>query len=190
MTLKNLRWLDTNLRDESVIDGELFILANLRGMGEMSKVAWSELKTQKQWKKELQKLLCTNDYAVVRAMERIWDLQTDAEKLSGQALSENGIGFNRVDSVEIKKYVEKHAKQSLDAEDIRVIRSTMLKYWKQLMKLSKLKLEKEKREDVGWAVGQEAAEVEVEEASDSCLLPADVASADCKLVRGLPVRDI
>ena len=110
----------------------------------MSKVAWSELKTQKQWKKELHKLLCTNDYAVVHAMERIWDLQTDAEKLSGQALAENGIGFNRVDSVEIKKYVEKHARQSLDAEDIRAVRSMMLKYWKQLMKLSKLKLEKNK----------------------------------------------
>lgn len=151
MTLEYLGWLDTNLRDESVIDGKLFILVNLRGMSEMSKVAWSELKTNKQWKKELQKLLCTNDYAVVHAMERIWDLQTDAEKLAGQALSENGIGFNRVDSVEIKKYVEKHARQSLDEEDIRVVRSIMLKYWKQLMKLSKLKLEKEKREDVGGA---------------------------------------
>lgn len=161
MTLEFLGWLDTNLRDESVIDVNLFILEDSRGMGEMSKVAWSELKTQKQWKKELQKLLCTNDHAVVRAMERIWDLQTDAEKLSGQALTENGIGFNRVDSVEIKKYVEKHARQSLDAEDIRVVRSIMLKYWKQLMKLSKLKLEKEKREDVGRAVSQEASEVEV-----------------------------
>lgn len=190
MTLKDLGWLDTNLRDESVIDGELFILVNLRGMGEMSKVAWSELKTQKQWKKELQKLLCTNDYAVVHAMERIWDLQTDAEKLSGQALAENGIGFNRVDSVEIKKYVEKHARQSLDAEDIRVVRSIMLKYWKQLMKLSKLKLEKEKQEDVGGAVSQEVAETEVEEAFDSGLLSTDVSGLDCMPVCDLPSRDL
>lgn len=190
MTLKYLGWLDTNLRDESVIDGELFILVNLRGMSKMSKVAWSELKTQKQWKKELQKLLCTNDYAVVHAMERIWDLQTDAEKLSGQALTENGMGFNRVDSVEIKKYVEKHARQSLDAEDIRVVRSIMLKYWKQLMKLSKLKLEKEKREDVGREVSQEAAEVEVEEASDGGLLSADVIGDDCISVCDLPPRDL
>ena len=189
MTLKFLGWLDTNLRDESVIDGEQFILVNLRRMGEMSRVAWSELKTQKQWKKELQKLLCTNDYAVVHAMERIWDLQTDAEKLSGQALTENGIGFNRVDSVEIKKYVEKHARQSLDAEDIRVVRSIMLKYWKQLMKLSKLKLEKEKREDVGGAVSQEAVAEEVEEASDYCLLHTDVIAADCMPVRDLLPRD-
>lgn len=189
MTLEYLGWLDTNLRDESVIDGEQFTLVNLRGMSEMSKVAWSELKTQKQWKKELQKLLCTDDYAVVHAMERIWDLQTDAEKLSGQALTENGIGFNRVDSAVIKKYVEKHARQSLDAEDIRVARSIMLKYWKQLMKLSKLKLEKEKREDVGRAVSQEAAEVEVEEASDSGLLHTDAIAADCMPVRDLPPRD-
>lgn len=188
MTLKYLGWVYTNLRDESVTEGIWYILVNSRGMGEMSRVAWSELKTQKQWKKELQKLLCTNDYAVVHAMERIWDLQTDAEKLSGQALTENGIGFNRVDSAEIKKYVEKHAKQSLDTEDIRVIRSIMLKYWKQLMKLSKLKLEKEKREDVGRAVSQEAAEVEVEEASDSSLLHADDV-ADCA-VSDLPSRDM
>ena len=189
MTLEYLGWLDTNLRDRSVIDVILFILVDLRGMSEMSKVAWSELKTQKQWKKELQKLLCTNDYAVVHAMERIWDLQTDAEKLSGQALTENGIGFNRVDSVEIKKYVEKHARQSLDAEDIRIVRSIMLKYWKQLMKLSKLKLEKEKRGDVVRAVSQEAVEVEVEEASDGGLLPADVAGLDCMPVRDLPLVD-
>ena len=156
----------------------------------MSKVAWSELKTQKQWKKELQKLLCTSDRAVVRAMERIWDLQTDAEKLSGQALTENGIGFNRVDSVEIKKYIEKHAKQSLDAEDIRVVRSIMLKYWKQLMKLSKLKLEKEKREDVGGAVSQEAVGVEVEEASGGSVLPAVADCVDCMHVRGLHLRDL
>lgn len=188
MTLELLGWLDTNLQDESVIDGEQFILVNLRGMGNMSRVAWSELKTQKQWKKELQKLLCTNDYAVVHAMERIWDLQTDAEKLSGQALTENGIGFNRVDSIEIKKYVEKHAKQSLDAEDIRVVRSIMLKYWKQLMKLSKLKLEKEKREDVGGAVSQEAVAEEVEEASSSSLLHADSIAAGA--VSDLPSRDL
>lgn len=155
----------------------------------MSKVAWSELKTQKQWKKELQKLLCTNDYAVVHAMERIWDLQTDAEKLSGQALAENGIGFNRIDSVEIKKYVEKHARQSLDAEDIRAVRSIMLKYWKQLMKLSKLNLEKEKHGDVGGAVSKETAEVEVEEAPVSGLLSADVYGLDCMPVRDMPPRD-
>ena len=186
MTLEFLGWLDTNLQDESVIDGEQFILANLRGMSKMTKVDWSELKTQKQWKKELQKLLCANDYAVVHAMERIWGLQTDAEKLSGQALAENGVGFNRVDSVEIKKYVEKHARQSLDVEDIRVVRSIMLKYWKQLMKLSKLKLEKEKRGDVGRAVSQEAAEVEVEEASRSGLLRHADACLDCMPVCDLP----
>lgn len=179
MTLEYLGWVYTHLQGQSVTDVILFILVDSRGMSNMGRVAWSELKTQKQWKKELQKLLCTNDYAVVRAMERIWDLQTDAEKLSGQALTENGIGFNRVDSVEIKKYIEKHARQSLDAEDIRVIRSIMLKYWKQLMKLSKLKLDKEKREDVGRAVSQEASEVEVEEASDSNVLHADAACLDC-----------
>ena len=190
MTLEYLGWVYTHLQGQSVIDVKLFILVNLRGMSEMSKVAWSELKTQKQWKKELQKLLCTNDYAVVHAMERIWDLQTDAEKLSGQALTENGIGFNRVDSAEIKKYVEKHARQSLDAEDIRVVRSIMLKYWKQLMKLSKLKLEKEKRGDVVRAASKEAVEVEVEEASDGGLLSADIAGADCISVCDLPPRDL
>ena len=189
MTLKYLGWVYTHLQGQSVIDVNLFILVNLRGMSEMSKVAWSELKTQKQWKKELQKLLCTNDYAVVHAMERIWDLQTDAEKLSGQALTENGIGFNRVDGVEIKKYVEKHARQSLDAEDIRVVRSIMLKYWKQLMKLSKLNFEKEKHGDVGGAVSQEAAEVEVEEATDGGILHADVIAADCMPVCDMPPRD-
>ena len=80
--------------------------------------------------------------------------------------------------------------QSLDAEDIRVVRSIMLKYWKQLMKLSKLKLEKEKRGDVVRAASKEAVEVEVEEASDGGLLSADIAGADCISVCDLPPRDL
>ena len=57
------------------------------------------------------------------------------------------------------------------------------------MKLSKLKLEKEKHGDVGVAVSQEAAEVEVEKATVSGMLHADVVGLDCMPVRDIPPRD-
>ena len=54
------------------------------------------------------------------------------------------------------------------------------------MKSSKLKLEKGKHGDVGGAVSQEAAEVEVEEAPVSGMLHADVVGLDCMPVCDMP----
>lgn len=110
----------------------------------MAAVKWAELRTQKEWKKELQDLLCRSDKAVVSAMLRIWDFQTDGEKIASQPLEENGIGFDKVDSSYMKQYVDKHYAGKLTKDDIAFLRFRMLRYWKQLMQLSKEKIRKQK----------------------------------------------
>lgn len=113
----------------------------------MTTTKWAELKTQKQWKFEIQSLLCRSDKAVIEAMLRIWDLQTSGEKIAGQTLEENGVGFDKVDSSYMKQYVDKHKIGKLTKEDVNFIRSRMLKYWKQLMNLSKEKIRKQMLQD-------------------------------------------
>lgn len=110
----------------------------------MAPVDWSSLKTKAEWRKELVALLCRSDYACIRALHRIWDLQTDAEKLSGQALQVDDVGFNKVDFQKAKLYISKHERGSLDGDDMRHVRAMMIKYWRQLMELSKLKLSRER----------------------------------------------
>lgn len=110
----------------------------------MAAVKWAELRTQKEWKKELQDLLCRSDKAVVSAMLRIWDLQTNGEKIAGQTLEENGVGFDKVDSSYMKQYIDKYEAGKLTKEDIVFLRSRMLKYWKQLMQISKENIRKQK----------------------------------------------
>lgn len=106
----------------------------------MATVDWSSLKTKREWRRELTALLCRSDYACIKALHRVWDLQSDAEKLSGQALHVDDIGFNKVDFQKAKLYISKHERGSLDDDDIRHVRAMMIKYWRQLMELSKLKL--------------------------------------------------
>lgn len=110
----------------------------------MAATKWAELRTQKEWKKELQDLLCRSDKAVVEAMLRIWDFQTDGEKIANQTLEENGIGFDKVDSSYMKQYIDKYYAGKLTKDDIVFLRSRMLRYWKQLMQLSKEKIRKQK----------------------------------------------
>lgn len=108
---------------------------------------WLGLKNQSEWKKELQSLLCRSDEAVVSAAKKIWDCQTDTEKMAKMSLSENGVGFNKVDSTFMGQYIEKANQHKLTKEDIAFMRSVMLKYWKQLMRLSKIRLTKEQEQE-------------------------------------------
>ena len=77
-------------------------------------------------------------------MLRIWDFQTSGEKIACQTLEENGVGFGKVDSSYMKQYVDKYYARKLTKEDVSFLRSRMLRYWKQLMQLSKEKIRKQK----------------------------------------------
>ena len=109
---------------------------------------WLNLPNQRAWKEELQKLLCRSDQAVESALIRIYDLQTPLEKATDMSVQENGFGFNRVDAQYLSKYANMvKMGHHLTKDEVCRVRSRMLKYWKQLMVLSKKKLREEEEEE-------------------------------------------
>ena len=109
---------------------------------------WLNLPNQRAWKEELQKLLCRSDQAVESALVRIYDLQTPLEKATDMSVQENGYGFNRVDAQYLSKYANMvKMGHHLTKDEVCRVRSRMLKYWKQLMVLSKENLKKQEAEE-------------------------------------------
>ena len=109
---------------------------------------WLNLPNQRAWKEELQKLLCRSDQAVESALVRIYDLQTPLEKATDMSVQENGYGSNRVDAQYLSKYANMvKMGHHLTKDEVCRVRSRMLKYWKQLMVLSKENLKKQEAEE-------------------------------------------
>ena len=109
---------------------------------------WLNLPNQRAWKEELQKLLCRSDAAVESALIRIYDLQTPLEKATDMSVQENGFGFNRVDAQFLSQYASMvKMGHHLTRNEVCIVRSRMLKYWKQLMILSKANLKKQEAEE-------------------------------------------
>lgn len=109
---------------------------------------WLSLPNQRAWKEELQKLLCRSDAAVESALVRIYDLQTPLEKAADMSVQENGFGFNRVDAQFLSKYAcMVKMGHHLTKNEVCIVRARILKYWKQLMVLSKKKLQQERAEE-------------------------------------------
>lgn len=109
---------------------------------------WETFTNQQQWREYLQNLLKTNDKALYRAIVLIADYQTPEEKATGSTLDHNGVGFGTVDAefltsmaLRIKSGV------GLTPKQLAICRNKMPKYWRQLMIISKQKMEKEKSEN-------------------------------------------
>lgn len=107
-------------------------------------VAWSELKTQKEWRENLQELLRTNDQAVLRAIWVIYARQTVEEQIYGVSTEENGQGFSKVDAQFFTELVVlmKHGRE-LSPRQMAIARNKITKYWRQLMEVSKENMKKE-----------------------------------------------
>lgn len=104
---------------------------------------YSLLKTHKDWEEYLKNLLRTNDYALKKSIVKIYNRQTEEEKLYGRSNEDNKIGFNRYDSEDMSKFARILLdKRDLTDEQLQLARHTMPKYWKQLMQLSKEKQER------------------------------------------------
>lgn len=98
---------------------------------------WGNL-TQSQWKKELQSLLLVSDKALEKAIVRIWEQQTYTEQTTGQALLEDGVGFNKFDASLMSDFAKQLISgTSLSNKQKGIARKIMPKYWKQLMRISK-----------------------------------------------------
>jgi hypothetical protein len=107
---------------------------------------WEQFTNQEQWKEYLQNLLRTNKKALYRAIVLIADYQTPEERARGTTMDHNGVGFGIVDAemmtalaVRIKNGGE------LTRKELCICRNKMPKYWKQLMKISKRRMEDEKQ---------------------------------------------
>lgn len=106
---------------------------------------WESFTNQQQWREYLQNLIRTNDRALVKSILVIYERQTDDEKYSGQTTEHNGKGFGKIDSEFFSQIVVqlKHGYPLTDRQ-IAVARNKMPKYWRQLMQVSKAKMERER----------------------------------------------
>lgn len=103
---------------------------------------WEQFKTQKQWKEYLTNLLKTNDNALKLSVVRIYDQQTFEEQVKKESIEENKVGFTKVDALFLGDVAEKvKTNQKLTSKELAILRNKMPKYWKQLMRISKAKME-------------------------------------------------
>lgn len=109
--------------------------------------AWEYFTSQKQWESYLKDLVRTNDQALLRAIVLIYDNQTDEEKLKGESIEDNCIGFSKIDAAEMGAIARKiKAKKQLSKGELAKSRNKMQKYWKQLMIISKKQAEAKKQQ--------------------------------------------
>lgn len=106
---------------------------------------WETFTNQQQWKEYLQNLVRTNKKALYRAIILIADLQTPEEKVWGATIEKNNVGFGVVDA-EMMTSLALRLKcgGELTERELAICRNKMPKYWKQLYRISKAKMEKER----------------------------------------------
>ena len=104
----------------------------------MSAKEYMSLRTQREWKDYLQRLVRTNDKALMRAVVVIYDSQTEEEQRLGTSIEHNGVGFTRWDVEEMSDIAIKiKCGSKLSDNEIVHARIVMPKYWRQLMVISK-----------------------------------------------------
>ena len=100
---------------------------------------------QKQWKAYIQKLLYTNQKALLKALIVLYDFQEADEKMYGAAIHENKVGFSKNDSEILSKIAEKFISgQKLTQHEYYIVQTKIPHYWKQIMWRMKEKIKKEK----------------------------------------------
>lgn len=105
---------------------------------------WEQFKNQTQWKEYLQNLVRTNKKALYRAIILIADLQTPEEKAYGATIDHNGVGFGAVDAEMLTALALRlRCGGELTERELAICRNKMPKYWRQLYRISKAKMEKE-----------------------------------------------
>lgn len=109
---------------------------------------WEQFTNQQQWKEYLQNLVRNNKKALYRAIILIADLQTPEEKVLGATIEKNNVGFGAVDA-EMMTSLALRLKcgGELTERELAICRNKMPKYWRQLYRISKAKMEKEQTSD-------------------------------------------
>ena len=96
----------------------------------------------KVWTKdEIKGLIVNRDDAVIKGMLRIYDLQTESEKVFGDTHEHNGVGFSGVDGEIMSSFSEFVNKAGfLTYKQMKIARKKMLKYASQLTKIANKEL--------------------------------------------------
>lgn len=93
---------------------------------------------------EIKRLIATDDRVLYRALRRIYSYQTEQEKVAGQTLERNGVGFNAVDSRPMSGICEYLVVTgSLTVLQRQFARSKLKKYSRQLTRIAN-KVEEQK----------------------------------------------
>ena len=109
---------------------------------------WENFTNQEQWKTYLRELVKTNDRALLKSILCIYNNQTSEEKEKGESIEDNYSGFSKVDAYEMGQIAKKiKSGQSLTKGELAKSRNKMQKYWKQLMIISKRKMQIKKQEE-------------------------------------------
>ena len=138
---------------------------------------WESFTNQEQWESYLRELIKTNNKALLRAILCIYNNQTNEEKNKGESIDWNGIGFNRWDSREMSEIAKKiKSGQPLTKGELAKSRNKMHKYWKQLMIISKRKMEIEKQKEK--EIGRTWEEIRKE-----LFTPEEIAASDLRVVQ-------
>lgn len=104
---------------------------------------WETFKTNGEWEQYLKRLLKSDDRALARAIVLIYNNQTPEEKQTGKSIEDNQIGFTKWDAKELGTIAKKiKQKQPLTEAELAKSRNKMVKYWRQLMVISKAKMSK------------------------------------------------
>ena len=106
---------------------------------------WEQFTNQAQWKEYLQNLVRTNKKALYRAIILIADKQTPEEKAYGATIDHNGVGFGAVDAKMMTALALRLKNGGeLTERELAICRNKMPKYWRQLMNISKRRMQNEK----------------------------------------------
>jgi hypothetical protein len=107
---------------------------------------WEQFTNQQQWREYLQNLLRTNKRALYRAIILIADKQTPEERAWGATIEKNNSGFGAVDA-EMMTSLALRLKcgGELTERELAICRNKMPKYWRQLMIISKRRMEDERQ---------------------------------------------
>ena len=107
---------------------------------------WEQFTNSQQWKEYLQNLLRTNDKALYRAIILIAEYQTPKEVVMGATIEHNNVGFGAVDA-EMMTALALRLKNGgeLTRKELAICRNKMPKYWRQLMIISKRRMEHDRK---------------------------------------------
>lgn len=107
---------------------------------------WEQFTNQQQWKEYLQNLVRTSKRALYRSIILIADLQTPEEKAWGATIEKNNMGFGAVDAEMLTSLALRlKCGGELTERELAICRNKMPKYWRQLMIISKRRMEHERK---------------------------------------------